>query len=304
MDRKTDRKKIKRLIFDIVLIVGLAILHALNFQLFVVHNRFAPSGINGIGTMIEYKFGFSMGYFSLIVNIPLCIIAYFFVNKEFALKSFLFTLIYSIAYVSFGKMDLSAFAYDAKGTDVILPVLAAAIIGGFVYGTVFKRNASSGGTDIIGKLISTRKPEFNFVWVIFCLNIVVAGISYFVYGVKDDTGKIIYDFKPVILCIIYCFVSSRLGNSLLQGSKQAIKFEVVTDSPEELSAEIMNELKHGVTLTKVTGMYSHNEKAMLTCVVNKHQLNDFQKILEKYPNTFAYISSINSTFGNFKKIKK
>jgi len=304
MDKKIDKKRIKRIVFDVVIIVGLAVLHALNFQLFVVNNRFAPSGINGIGTMIEYKLGFSMGYFSLIVNFPLCIIACIFVNKEFALKSFLFTITYSIAYVILGKMDLSSFAYDAKGTDVVLPVLAAAIIGGFVYGTVFKRNASSGGTDIIGKLISTKRPEFNFVWVIFCLNIVVAGVSYFVYGTVDETGKMVYDLKPVILCIIYCFVSSRLGNIILQGSKQAIKFEVVTDQPEELSAEIMSELKHGVTLTKVTGMYSHNEKAMLTCVVNKHQLTDFQKILEKYPNTFAYISSINSTFGNFKKIKK
>ena len=64
--------------------MAIAILLAFNYQLFVVENNFAPAGLNGIATMIQYKTGFSIGYMSLIINVPLCILAYFFVQKRFA----------------------------------------------------------------------------------------------------------------------------------------------------------------------------------------------------------------------------
>lgn len=298
------KKHIIKEIKEYILIIGLSILSALSYLLFIVNNKFAPSGINGLGVMLQYKLGFSIGYFSLIINIPLCILAFIFVNKSFAVKSFIYTLFYSISFVLLSKVDLSRFAYDAGGTDTILPVLAASIVSGFIYGVVFRINASTGGTDIIAKLINKIRPEFNYVWIIFLLNVVVAAISYFVYGEEDlETHKIVYDLKPVILCITYSFVSSRLGNSILEGTQKAIKFDIVTNSnqSEELSQDIINNLHHGVTLTKVTGMYSHQDKEMLTCVVNKHQINDFEKIINKYPGTFAYISTVNSTIGNFKK---
>ena len=63
-------------------IIGLAILLAVNYHFFIVENDFAPAGINGIATMIQYKTGFSISYFSLIINVPLCIFAYFFISKK------------------------------------------------------------------------------------------------------------------------------------------------------------------------------------------------------------------------------
>ena len=64
-----------------------AVLLAFNYQLFIVKNDFAPAGLNGIATMIQYKTGFSIGYMSLIINIPLCILAYFFIDKNFSKHS-------------------------------------------------------------------------------------------------------------------------------------------------------------------------------------------------------------------------
>ena len=180
-------------------------------------------------------------------------------------------------------------------------VLAAS---GKIYGGANVENASSGGTDIIAKVISQKFPAFNFVWVSFALNVLVAAASYFVYGEVDpSTGEMVYNFKPVILCIIYCFTSSRLGDNILKGSKTAVKFEIITDHAEEISREIISELKHSATLTHAVGMYKHNEKDLLICVVNKHQIYEFQQILAKYPETFAYISTVSATVGNFKIIK-
>ena len=285
------------------MIVALAILLAFNYVIFIINNKFAPSGINGIATMIQYKFGFSIGFFSLAVNVPLAIWAFFAVGKEFAVKSFLFTVVYSVAYLVLQRVDLSSFQYFSGGTDVLLPVLAAGIISGFVYGMAFKQNASTGGTDIIAKLISKRHPRFNFIWVIFSINVCVAVLSYFVYAERNETGKLVFDLKPVLLCIFYSFTSSTVGNRLLSGTKTAVKFEVVTDHGEAISREIIEKLRHGVTLNSVKGMYSQTQKDHLVCVVNKHQLNDFEKILSKYPDTFAYICTVNETVGNFKKVK-
>ena len=75
-----DKKKTRHFLFECLLMIILGFLYALVFLLFIIKNKFAPSGINGIATMIEYKTGFNIGYFSLIVNVPLSIFAYFCVN--------------------------------------------------------------------------------------------------------------------------------------------------------------------------------------------------------------------------------
>ena len=115
------------------LIALIAVLLAFNYQLFIVKNDFAPAGLNGIATMIQYKTGFSIGYMSLIINIPLCILAYFLVDKEFAKRSLFFCLVYSFSFLLIQKIGFESFQYDARGHDTIFPVILSGIISGFVY---------------------------------------------------------------------------------------------------------------------------------------------------------------------------
>ena len=79
-EQKKVNPKLKAII-DYAVLFALAVLMALNYQIFILHNAFAPSGINGLATMIQYMFNFSVGYFSLAINVPLAIMCYFFVNK-------------------------------------------------------------------------------------------------------------------------------------------------------------------------------------------------------------------------------
>ena len=103
--------------------IGLiAILLAFNYQLFIVKNDFAPAGLNGIATMIQYKTGFSIGYMSLIINIPLCILAYIFVDRGFAKRSLFFCLVYSFSFLIIQRIGFEPFQYDARGHDTIFPV--------------------------------------------------------------------------------------------------------------------------------------------------------------------------------------
>jgi len=284
-------------------ICGIAILLAFNYQLFIVKNGFAPAGLNGIATMIQHKTGFSIGYMSLIINIPLCVLAYFLVDKQFAKRSLCFCLVYSFSFLYLQEIKLEAFQYNAQGHDTVFPVILSGVISGFVYGLCMRNNASTGGTDIVSKYISKKKPHMNFFWVTFTLNAIVAVASFFVYAEPDSSGALTYNYKPVCLCILYCFISSFLGSYIIKGTKTACKFTVITTHAEEIIKEIRENLRHGSTEISALGSFSREEKTVLLCVVNKHQIYDFNNILKKYDDTFAFSETVNETMGNFKKIK-
>lgn len=281
-----------------------ALLLAFNYQLFIVMNDFAPAGLNGIATMIQYKTGFSIGYMSLIINVPLCVLAYIFIDKAFAKRSLVFCLVYSFSFLYLQKLGLTAFQYDAGGHDTVFPVILSGVISGFVYGICFRTNASTGGTDIISKYISKVKPHLNFFWITFFINAIVAVSSFFVYAKPDTTGGLIYDYKPVCLCILYSFLSSFIGSHIISGSKTASKFTVITSHPKEITEDIHTYLRHGSTEITALGSFSKEEKTVLLCVVNNHQVVDFKNILRKYPETFSFCETVNETLGNFKKITK
>ena len=154
----------KRFYFDCLLMVVLAIISACNYELFIVKNNFAPAGFNGIGTMLEYKFGFDIGYFTILVNAPLCILAFFLVDPEFSIKTFLFCLVYAVVCIVLQMFSeqLAYLQYDAQGIDTVYPVLIAGSVGGFVYGIAFRRNSSTGGADIVAKYVSKKDPVLNF----------------------------------------------------------------------------------------------------------------------------------------------
>ena len=274
-----------------------AVLLAFVYYIFIVTNNFAPAGLNGIATMIQYKTGFSISYMSLLINVPLSVLAYFLVQKDFAVKTLLFSVVYSVSFLLLQNSTLDFIQYNALGHDTIYPVILSGVIGGAVYGTCFRNNACTGGTDVISRYINKIRPDTNFFAVTFILNGIVAVSSIFVYS----EGML--NYKPMALCILYCFLSSFVGNLLLKTTKTAYKFTVITPHNEALIAEITTKLHHGCTEMDVTGSYTGTKRTLLICVVNKHQLHDFQKILSKYPDTFSYFEVVNETYGNFKNIK-
>lgn len=278
-------------------IVLSAVLLAFVYYVFIIKNNFAPAGLNGIATMIQYKTGFSISYMSLLINIPLAVFAYFFIHKSFAIKTFLFSVVYSLSFLLLQNSDLSFIQYNALGHDTIYPVILSGVTSGVVYGICFRNNASTGGTDVVSRYINRVRPETNFFVVTFVLNALVAVSSIFVYA--EDS----LNYKPMALCIIYCFISTFVGNLLLKTTKTAYKFTVITTHEQEFVEEITQNLHHGCTKIEAIGTYTGTKKSVLICIINKHQLNDFQKIVSKYEDTFSYFEVVNETYGNFKYIK-
>ncbi len=275
-----------------------AVLLAFVYYIFIVTNSFAPAGLNGIATMIQFKTGFSISYMSLLINVPLSILAYFLVQKDFAIKTLLFSLVYSVSFLSLQNSNLSFIQYNTLGHDTIYPVILSGVLAGVVYGICFRSNASTGGTDIISRYINKVRPDTNFFFMTFTLNAIVAIASIFVYSQGD------LNYKPMALCIIYCFISTFVGNLLLKTTKTAYKFTIITSHRDEFVEDITHNLHHGCTEIEATGTYTGAKKSVLICLINKHQLNDFQKIVAKYDNTFSYFEVVNETYGNFKNIKR
>ena len=298
-----NKQKVRSRILDCLFMLVLAFLFALSYQLFIVKNQFAPSGFSGIATMVEYKTGFSVGYLTLILNVPLCIFAYFCITKEFAVKTFIFSVAYSLFLLVLQSLDLSAFQYDAQGVDTIFPALIAGSVSGFVYGIAFRRNSSTGGTDVIAKYVSKRDPQLNFFWINFAINAAIAIVSYFVYAKRGSDGALIYDYKPVCLCMLYCFLSSFVGNAIIKGAKSAYKFFIVTTHADEIAAEILEKLHHGATGLVGRGAYSNKERDIIVCVINRHQLVELENIIKKYDDTFTFIETVNGTIGTFAHVK-
>ncbi len=274
-----------------------AVLLAFNYYVFIVTNNFAPAGLNGIATMIQYKTGFSISYMSLLINIPLSLAAYFLVQKQFAVKTLLFSLVYSFSFLALQNSNFTYIQYNALGHDTIYPVILSGVISGAVYGVCFRNNGSTGGTDVVSRYINKVRPETNFFVVTFSLNGIVAVSSVIVYAEAS------LNYKPMALCIIYCFISTFVGNLLLKTTKTAYKFTIITTHTDAFIEEITHKLHHGCTKIEAVGAYTSTKKSVLICIINKHQLNDFQKIIAKYDNTFSYFEIVNETYGNFKHIK-
>ena len=286
-------KKTNSLIKDYVLISLLALISAVTYEVFILQNSFAPSGINGIATMIQYKTGISVGVLSFAFNVPLCLIAFFFVDKDFAAKSLTYNILFSalLVLLKAGVVDLSAFVYKTdNGTSTILAPMAAGVLNGLMFVGVIKHNGSTGGMDVVAAIIRVKRPHLNMNWLIFMLNASVAFGSYFVYD---------YQIEPVLLCLIYSFIYSSVSDRVSKGVKEAVKFEIISEHFEDISRDIIDETHHTVTVMPATGMYTGKNTKLMVCVVNKREVIEVQKILVRYPGTFAYTSNVTETLGLF-----
>lgn len=281
-------------IWTYLVIAGVGMIGAMNYELFVFPNQFAPSGVNGICTIIQHVFGISVGSLSLLINIPLAALCYFKCSKPIALRSMVYVLTFSLGLIILDHVDLSMFAYSTpNGTSKILGPLVAGVIHGFDCTILARASAYSGGMDFVSALIHEKDPNKSVYGMTFLMNVGIAVTSYFVFG---------YQMEPVILCILYSFAASTLVERRMKSGREAVRFEIITDHPREISDEIITKVHHTTTLIPARGMYAGRETNLLICVVNKTQAAIVSRIVRKYPYTFAVMDSVSEVMGNFKSL--
>jgi len=265
---------------------------------FISPNGFAVGGIAGAAVILEYMTGINLGYFNIAMNIPLLILAFFFLSKRYFFATAGYTVTYSLITIAIEQLNKIAeraggtLLYHAgPGENVI-----AAVFGGVMCGLAFcimvRAGGSQGGTDTIAAIIQKKRPDLGISWLIFIIDSSIILLSFFVY---DKT------LTPVFLAIIESFSSSAVSDKFIKGSRSALKAEIITNRPDEISAEIFDVIGRGVTMVDAVGQYTGKHHKLLICVIKRRQIGDLERIIKKYPDTFSYIVSANEVYGYWKK---
>ena len=284
------KKPTGKLILTYLFIVFNGMLCALSYRLFVFPNKFAPAGIGGVTTMVQYIFEINVGYLTLLINVPLAIAVYFLISKPLAFRAMVYTVCFSLFSILFRDvLDLSTLEIK----DQLLGPLVGGIISGTVNGMLIKVGATQAGVYFISSLIRYKKPHLNLSWLSFALNVVVACVSFFVFR---------NGLMPVLLCILYCFATSLVNDTMMKSGRSAVRFEIITEDPESLRDLIINQIHHSATIMPAKGIYKGKDTSVVVCVVNTAQAATLSAMIRKMPDTFAIISHVNEVVGNFKKL--
>lgn len=276
-----------QVIFEILLIIIAALLSAVGLYSFVNPASFAPSGIDGIAMMLQKLTNINMGYISLAINIPLLIIAWFFISKKYVVYTTLFTVISSILMIVMEQIDM--YQYVSQNNTWIA-VLASGIMLGIRTAIMIKIGGSSGGVDIVSCIIQQKKPYLNIENLISIFCYIIIGISFFVYG----------NIESIIMSVAQMLIFNFAMNYMLKTTRNAVEAHIITDDPQEFKYDIINNLKHGATIIDGTGMFTGESRKTIITIINLRQMNDLIKISKKHPNSFIYFSEVNGVWGNFR----
>ena len=289
---------VKQTVLDIATAIIAGLIVAIAYYFFQNSNGFAPGGVGGLATITYHYLGicgidFPWAILMVAFNIPIFILVSIFVNKKLGLYLILYMLVQSFSTELFELFGWKTYceANNVEDFEIVFACIATGVVSGAGFSLMLRRFGASGGTYAISALIKKAKPETNIAYVSFLLDSSVVAIAFFVYGMK---------ITPVICTLLNLFIANVVVDYFLAGLKRGYKFEIVTDKPEEMAAELMEKLGHGVTEIRVQGMYSHTEKHMVVCIIRKKQIGEMMKIINRYKGTFASFAQVNEVFGRFK----
>ena len=286
----------KELVLDVFYAIIAGIIVGTAYHFFQNSNNFAPGGVGGLATITHHLIENRISWSILMVafNLPIFVLVSAIVNKKLGFMLSIYMLVQSFIPKLYDFLEARPYCLANNGDDfnIVFACIVTGVVSGVGFSIMLRRFGASGGTYGISALIKHARPETNIAYVAFIMDASVVFIAFFVYGMK---------VTPVICTLLNLFVANVIVDRGLSGIKNGYKFEIITSEPDAISAELMSELKHGVTEIRVHGKYSDTDKYMLVCIINKRQIGDMMRIIKKYPGTFASFEKVNEVFGNFKR---
>ena len=259
-------------------------------------NNFAVGGISGIAILLNTATNglIPQSVTTFCINLPLIVLSFFFVRRRFAILTAANIIMQTLWLIFLENTDLIP-AIDF-GEQKIFAALAGGVVIGVAIACAFKIGGSTGGVDILAVMIQRKYQASSIAWMLFTINCIVIGASFFVFKDLADTpvGKIL----PILMAAFEQFVESKTNESVSNGFQSVIEFRVITNKPEEIAQSIMFELGRGVTSIPAVGMYTQEEKSMLVCVISRRQIAAFKRILKTVdPDSFAILSNVSQVVG-------
>ena len=267
----------------LTIIIG-AVLYAIGFQFFLYPNNITSGGVVGTSMIINQLTGLPVGVMTILLNVPLFLIAW----RHFGLDF----MIGSLAGMGLSSVLVDAFA----GFGLILtddPMLAA-VIGGVIKGAglgiIYYVGATSGGIDIVVKILRHRLASVNFGTIMLALDTVIIAAYAMVLG----------RYESAMYSLICMYVTTKVVDLVLYGIDNACICYIISDKTAEITQEIVSgQLHRGVTLLDGKGAYSGTHRDVMMCVIKRQQIGELKRLVKNWDEkAFFIVTNAKNVFGN------
>ena len=260
-------------------------LGALAYPLFLVPNHIAPGGLTGLATVLNYLFHWPVGTTSLVMNVPLFIIGYRAMGRVFVIRSLVATVLFSVL------IDL--IPLPPMTEQPLLGAVFGGVLLGAGLGLILRGGATTGGTDMVARMIHNRFQHISvgaFLFLIDCCVVLMAG--FFI-----EAGYALYAFVAL-------YAASKLIDVVMVGLTREKACYIISTQHEQVKREIMEKLDRGVTVLHAEGGYSGQERPVLLCVLSAQELGRLKAIVrEADEDAFLFISDAHEVLGEgFRKL--
>lgn len=286
MQKTSPFRQIKTLLF---MILGCGSF-ALGFDLFLQPNHINVGGVSGLSQLITHLTGFgSVALWSLLINIPLFLISIKGVGRNFFLGSLLGMLLTNGFIQAFSHLPVPE-------TDPLLACLYGGLLTGFGVGLVFVSGASTGGVDIVARLVRPIVPHFPIGRIMLCIDVVIVALTGVVFG---DINKALYSALTLYLC-------DKVLDSVVYGLDYSTVALIVSDQYEIIGQKIGEKLGRGVTILDGRGYYTGQNKQVLLTALKKRQAAELKNLVtEVDPDAFVILQEAHLVLGEgFKRYNK
>ncbi|HJQ14722.1 MAG TPA: YitT family protein [Anaerolineales bacterium] len=293
-------KKYWPTLLDYFLIILAALIQAVSLRLFFVPANLASGGVTGISQLINYFTGWPIGLMILVGNIPLFVLGWRFLGgARFAVRTAL--AIFMLSAFTDLLVQTPLFAPNGAGTrlindlqgDIFLNALYGAVVSGFGYGLVYRARGTSGGSDVLARILSHYRGVPMTTSYLLVDTVVILGAG-FVFG-----------WKAALYAMIALYVSGLVAESTLEGGGTVRTAIIVTAEAKAISARIIEELERGVTMLEGTGAYTGTDRLVLYCVITRAEVAALKAIVQEAdPRAFMVIGVAHEALGEgFRPLK-
>ena len=276
-----SKKQIKNMVWNYVKMTLAAVVYSVGISLFLDPNELAPGGVTGISIILNRLTGVETGTLILLLNVPILLLGAW----KFGIKVIISTL-YCIVFVSLLTNMLAP--VGALTTEPILAILAGCSMIAIGMGFVFRAGGTTGGTDIIIKVIRRSKPHIRTGTLLLLLDAAVVLLSVIVFR---DLDKALY-------AGLGAFVTSLVLDLVLYGRDEAKMIYIISDHAGKIADRLLLELRVGVTYVEGRGAFSGRAKDIILCVMRKPLFPKAEEIVKQEDSeAFMIISSATEIYG-------
>lgn len=275
---------------NLMCIVGGSALFALGFALFLQPHHINVGGVSGLGQLVTHVTGIgSVALWSVLINIPLFAVSIRGVGKEFFAGSLAGMLLSNLFLTIFEKLPVPA-------TEPLLAVLYGGLLAGAGLGLVFLSGASTGGVDIVARLLRPRMQNFPLGRIMLLIDLCTVAL----------TGLVFRDVSKALYSAVTLYVSTTVLDALVYGLDYSAVVLIVSDHYEQIGRVICEKLDRGVTILDGKGFYSGREKQVLLSAIKKRQVAELkQLVMEEDPDAFVILQESHQVLGEgFKRYSK